>query len=117
MKIITKLSVIGLLLGSLSPAFASAVDNNVVNAAKDNLAVMTEIAQLSKNEQQSVYQVLLQKETEFAEKRLQHQDDKQALSAAIKELNPQFNRQLKDIVGGESMREYHQYIKKQKRKG
>jgi len=117
MKIITKLSVIGLLLGSLSPAFASEADNNVVNAAKENLAVMTGIAQLSKNEQKNVYQVLLQKETAFAEKRLQHQGDKQALSAAIKELNPQFNRQLKDIVGGESMREYHQFIKKQKRKG
>ena len=81
------------------------------NFAKENTEKLSEILQFSEYENVQVYNILLEKETEFNVLRKKYKDDKYTLKAEIQKLNPIYNRRLKDILGKDRMKKYHDYFK------
>ncbi|MBL19920.1 MAG: hypothetical protein CMC82_08920 [Flavobacteriaceae bacterium] len=79
--------------------------------AKENTEKLSEILQFTETENVQVYNILLEKETEFNVLRKKYQGDKDAIRAEIEKLNPIYNRRLKDILGKERMVKYHGYFK------
>ena len=81
------------------------------NFAKENTEKLSEILQFTESENVQVYDILVEKETEFNILRKKYKDNKDALKAEIQKLNPIYNRRLKDILGKERMEKYHNYFK------
>ena len=81
------------------------------NFAEKNTEKLTEVLQLTKTENVQVYDILLERENEFNVLRKKHKDDKNTLRAEIEKLHPIYNRKLKDILGKERMKKYHDYFK------
>ena len=72
---------------------------------------LSEILQFTETENVQVYNILVEKETEFNVIRKKFKGDKDAIRAEIEKLNPIYNRRLKDILGKERMKKYHDYFK------
>ena len=81
------------------------------NFAKKNTEKLIEVLQLTKTENVQVYDILLERENEFTVLRKKYKDDKNTLRAEIEKLHPIYNRKLKDILGKERMKKYHDYFK------
>ena len=81
------------------------------NFAKENTEKLSEILQFTETENVQVYNILVEKETEFNAIRKKFKGDKDAIRAEIEKLNPIYNRRLKDILGKERMKKYHDYFK------
>ena len=81
------------------------------NFAKENTEKLSEILQFTESENVQVYDILVEKETEFNVLRKKYKDDKDKLKAEIQKLNPIYNRRLKDFLGQERMIKYHDYFK------
>lgn len=81
------------------------------NFAKENTEKLSEILQFTETENIQVYNILVEKETEFNVLRKKLKGDKDAIRAEIEKLNPIYNRRLKDILGKERMKKYHDYFK------
>ena len=81
------------------------------NFAKENTEKLSEILKFTESENVQVYNILLEKETEFNVLRKKYKDDKDTLKAEIQKLNPIYNRRLKDILGKDRMKKYHDYFK------
>ena len=79
--------------------------------AKENTEKLSEILQFTETENIQVYNILVEKETEFNVLRKKLKGDKDAIRAEIEKLNPIYNRRLKDILGKERMKKYHDYFK------
>ena len=79
--------------------------------AKENTEKLSEILEFTEAEYTQVYDILVEKETEFNVLRKKYKDDKGTLKAEIQKLNPIYNRRLKDILGQERMIKYHDYFK------
>ena len=79
--------------------------------AKENTEKLSEILEFTEAEYTQVYDILVEKETEFNVLRKKYKDDKETLKAEIQKLNPIYNRRLKDILGQERMIKYHDYFK------
>ena len=79
--------------------------------AKENTEKLSEILEFTEAEYTQVYDILVEKETEFNVLRKKYKDDKDILKAEIQKLNPIYNRRLKDILGQERMTKYHDYFK------
>ena len=79
--------------------------------AKENTEKLSEILEFTEAEYTQVYDILVEKETEFNILRKKYKDDKDILKAEIQKLNPIYNRRLKDILGQERMIKYHDYFK------
>ena len=79
--------------------------------AKENTEKLSEILQFTEIENIQVYDILVEKETEFNVLRKKYKDDKDKLKAEIQKLNPIYNRRLKDFLGQERMIKYHDYFK------
>ena len=79
--------------------------------AKENTEKLSEILKFTEAEYTQVYDILVEKETEFNVLRKKYKDDKDTLKAEIQKLNPIYNRRLKDILGQERMIKYHDYFK------
>ena len=79
--------------------------------AKENTEKLSEILQFTETENTQVYNILVEKETEFNVIRKKYKGDKDAIRAEIEKLNPIYNRRLKDILGKERMKKYHDYFK------
>jgi hypothetical protein len=79
--------------------------------AKENTEKLSEILQFTETENVQVYDILLEKETEFNVLRKKYKGDKDAIRAEIEKLNPIYNRRLKDILGKERMKKMHDYFK------
>ena len=79
--------------------------------AKENTEKLSEILQFTESENVQVYDILVEKETEFNVLRKKYKDDKDKLKAEIQRLNPIYNRRLKDFLGQERMIKYHDYFK------
>ena len=79
--------------------------------AKENTEKLSEILEFTEAEYIQVYDILVEKETEFNVLRKKYKDDKDTLKAEIQKLNPIYNRRLKDILGQERMIKYHDYFK------
>ena len=79
--------------------------------AKENTEKLSEILQFTETENVQVYNILVEKETEFNVIRKKYKGDKDAIRAEIEKLNPIYNRRLKDILGKERMKKYHDYFK------
>ena len=79
--------------------------------AKENTEKLSEILQFTETENVQVYNILVEKETEFNVIRKKFKGDKDAIRAEIEKLNPIYNRRLKDILGKERMKKYHDYFK------
>ena len=79
--------------------------------AKENTEKLSDILGLTETENVQVYDILVEKETEFNLLRNKYKDDKDTLRAEIEKLNPIYNRRLKDILGKERMKKYHDYFK------
>ena len=105
-----------LLLGFIITCFVNA-QSKAENFAKENTEKLSEIMQgimvnpYKEIENIQVYDILVEKETEFNILRKKYKDDKDALKAEIQKLNPIYNRRLKDILGKERMKKYHDYFK------
>ena len=78
--------------------------------AKENTENLSEILEFTEAEYTKVYDILVEKETEFNVLRKKYKDDKDKLKAEIQKLNPIYNRRLKDFLGQESMIKYHDII-------
>ena len=79
--------------------------------AKENTEKLSEILEFTEDEHTQVYDILVEKETEFNVLRKKYKDDKRTLKAEIEKLNPIYNRRLKDILGPDRMIKYHDYFK------
>ena len=79
--------------------------------AKENTEKLSEILQFTETENVQVYNILVEKETEFNVIRKKFKGDKDAIRTEIEKLNPIYNRRLKDILGKERMKKYHDYFK------
>ena len=79
--------------------------------AKENTEKLSEILEFTEPEYIQVYDILVEKETEFNVLRKKYKDDKDILKEEIQKLNPIYNRRLKDILGQERMIKYHDYFK------
>ena len=79
--------------------------------ANENTEKLSEILEFTEAEYTQVYDILFEKETEFNVLRKKYKDDKDTLRAEIEKLNPIYNRRLKDILGKERMKKYHDYFK------
>ena len=79
--------------------------------AKENTEKLSEILDFTEAEYTQVYDILVEKETEFNVLRKKYKDDKDTLKAEIEKLNPIYNRRLKDFLGQERMIKYHDYFK------
>ena len=79
--------------------------------AKENTEKLSDILGLTETENVQVYDILVEKETEFNVLRKKYKDDKDKLKAEIQKLNPIYNRRLKDFLGQERMIKYHDYFK------
>ena len=99
-----------LLLGFIITCFVNA-QSKAENFAKENTEKLSEILQFTETENTQVYNILVEKETEFNVIRKKYKGDKDAIRAEIEKLNPIYNRRLKDILGKERMKKYHDYFK------
>ncbi len=99
-----------LLLGFVIAGSVNA-QSRAENFAKENTEKLSEILQFTESENVQVYDILVEKETEFNILRKKYKDDKNALKAEIQKLNPIYNRRIKDILGKERMEKYHNYFK------
>ena len=79
--------------------------------AKENTEKLSEILEFTEAEYTQVYDILVEKETEFNVLRKKYKDYKDKLNSEIQKLNPIYNRRLKDILGQERMIKYHDYFK------
>ena len=79
--------------------------------AKENTEKLSQILEFTETENVQVYNILVEKETEFNVIRKKLKGDKDAIRAEIEKLNPIYNRRLKDILGKERMKKYHDYFK------
>ena len=79
--------------------------------AKENTEKLSEVLEFTEDEYIQVYDILVEKETEFNVLRKKYKDDKNIIKAEIQKLNPIYNRRLKDILGQERMIKYHDYFK------
>ena len=79
--------------------------------SKENTEKLSEILEFTEAEYTQVYDILVEKETEFNVLRKKYKDDKDTLEAETQKLNPIYNRRLKDILGQERMIKYHDYFK------
>ena len=79
--------------------------------AKENTEKLSEILEFTETENLQVYNILVEKETEFNVLRKKYKGDKDAIRAETEKLNPIYNRRLKDILGKERMKKYHDYFK------
>ena len=79
--------------------------------AKENTEKLSQILEFTETENVQVYNILVEKETEFNALRKKHKGDKDAIRAETEKLNPIYNRRLKDILGKERMKKYHDYFK------
>ena len=79
--------------------------------AKENTEKLSEILEFTEAEYTQVYDILVEKETEFNVLRKKYKDDKDILKEEIQKLNPIYNRRLKYILGQERMIKYHDYFK------
>ena len=95
-----------LLLGFVITGSVNA-QSRAENFAKENTEKLSEILQFTESENVQVYDILVEKETEFNILRKKYKDDKDALKAEIQKLNPIYNRRIKDILGKERMEKYH----------
>ena len=99
-----------LLLGFVITGSVNA-QSRAENFAKENTEKLSEILQFTESENVQVYDILVEKETEFNVLRKKYKDDKDKLKAEIQRLNPIYNRRLKDFLGQERMIKYHDYFK------
>lgn len=99
-----------LLLGFVITGSVNA-QSRAENFAKENTEKLSEILQFTETENVQVYNILVEKETEFNVIRKKFKGDKDAIRAEIEKLNPIYNRRLKDILGKERMKKYHDYFK------
>ena len=79
--------------------------------AKENTEKLSEILEFTEAEYTQVYDILVEKETEFNLLRKKYKDDKDALREEIQKLNPIYNRMVRDVIGQEKMIKYHDYFK------
>lgn len=79
--------------------------------AKENTEKLSEILEFTEAEYTQVYEILVEKETEFNVLRKKYKGDKDTIKAETEKLNPVYNRRLKDILGQERMIKYHNYFK------
>tara|TARA_B100000886_G_scaffold161257_1_gene109940 strand:- start:413 stop:763 length:351 start_codon:yes stop_codon:yes gene_type:complete len=79
--------------------------------AKENTEKLSQILEFTETENVQVYNILVEKETEFNVIRKKFKGDKDAIRTEIEKLNPIYNRRLKDILGKERMKKYHDYFK------
>ena len=79
--------------------------------AKENTEKLSQILEFTETENVQVYNILVEKETEFNALRKKYKGDKDAIRAETEKLNPIYNRRLKDILGKERMKKYHDYFK------
>ena len=98
--------------------FLGFIITNPVNAqskaeifAKENTEKLSEILEFTKAEYTQVYDILVEKETEFNVLRKKYKNYKDTLNTEIQRLNPIYNRRLKDILGQDKMIKYHDYFK------
>ena len=99
-----------LLFGVLLTSALNA-QSKVETFAKENTENLSEILEFTEAEYTQVYEILVEKETEFNVLRKKYKDDKHTIKAEIEKLNPIYNRKLKDILGQERMIKYHDYFK------
>ena len=79
--------------------------------AKENTEKLSEILEFTEAEYTQVYDILVEKETEFNVLRKKYKNDKDTLNTEIQRLNPIYNRRLKVILGQDGMIKYHDYFK------
>ena len=98
--------------------FLGFIITNPVNAqskaeifAKENTEKLSEILEFTEAEYTQVYDILVEKETEFNVLRKKYKNYKDTLNTEIQRLNPIYNRRLKDILGQDKMIKYHDYFK------
>lgn len=94
--------------------FANTAEEKVAKAAKKRTDAFVQVVNLNKDEEDKVYKILLAKEHKLSATRKKHKGDKEAFKAEMKPLNRNYNRQIKDIIGGERMVKMNQYTKAQR---
>ncbi|PCH99505.1 MAG: hypothetical protein COB81_10995 [Flavobacteriaceae bacterium] len=104
-----------ILLVALILTYAVNAQSKVENIVKQRTEELTEVLQLTKTEKSQVFKILLEKELKTAALRTEYKSDPDTKKAAIKKINPIYNRQIKDAIGKERMATYNEY-KKSKRK-
>ena len=79
--------------------------------AKENTEKLSEVLGLTETENVQVYDILVEKETEFNLLRNKYKGDKDTLRLEIEKLNPIYNKMVKDVIGQGKMIKYHDYFK------
>jgi len=96
--------------------FTASAQSKAAQKAQDRTDEIAQVLSLDNTEKEKVYVILLEKETAVSVLRKKHKDDKDALRSEIKKLNPLYNRQLKDFLGGEKMKAMHAHFRAKREK-
>lgn len=107
-KITTTLLLTALLFISTS-VFAISTSEKAVKIAKNKTAEFVQVVELTADEEEQIYNILLAKEQNTLAAREEHKGDKQAFKAATKPFNKKANRQVKDIIGKDRMKKMNQF--------
>ena len=113
MKIKT-VSLMAVLLFISTTIFAISAEDKIIKAAKAKTASFVQVVNLDKDEEVQVYKILLTKEQQLSVARKKYKGDKEAFRAEMKPANRDYNRQIKDIIGGKRMKEMNEYNKAQR---
>ncbi len=111
-NILTILMMVLLLISSAT--FAMTSQEREAKVAKKKIANYIKAANLSKDEQEQVYQILLHNEQQYTLAKNKYKGNKVAFKSAIKPINRASNRLIKDTIGTERMNKVNEY-KKSKR--
>jgi len=93
----------------------TSAQSKVETSVRQHTEEMTQVLQLTAAEKTQVYDILLEKELKTVTLRKKYKSDPDTKKAAIKKINPLYNRQLKNVIGKERMVRYNAH-KKSKRK-
>ncbi len=97
-----------------SSVFAGDTIDQVAKIAKRKTAEFVQVLNLSKDEEEKVYQILLYKQHHYASLKNEYKADKKAFRAAAKPINVSTNRQLKEIIGAGKMKKMNQFKRAQR---
>ncbi len=111
-KIATLLLTTSLFLST--SVFAGSLADRAVDNAKSKIADFVKVIQLDSAEKERVYKILLAKEQKNLTAKKEHKDDKEAYRKAVSPFNKQYNRQIKDIIGKDKMKQMNKFYKAQK---
>lgn len=85
-------------------------------AAEKRLGDLTSAVSVTAEEKTTLAQLFLEREQKIAEIKQQNKGDRDAILAALKPINKNYNQQVKGIIGRERMKQYLSHLRANRQK-